>query len=181
MAKRKHKKKLQPLRLGDGPTMERRQQLGGTEQEIVDRDYHGNILVLRYRAAYECMLDAYLLKGLIGKAAHEAGMRYRLAWLRVVERVKVEDRFASGVSMGTEEWLNAVTQSEKYLNEASAALTEPQKAIIMRVCVDDKRAGGTDALETLRRGLENLEKIGNCGDKKSALSPQRGKLLPKTH
>ena len=105
------------------------------------------------------MLDAYLIKEQIDKAAHEAGMRYRTCWLRAVEGKNVLERGDSGRALSYEETLDIVPQSRRLLSEADDILSPAQKKIILRVCCDDRRAGETDALETLRRGLERLVKL----------------------
>lgn len=155
MAKRRRKHKSLPVRSGEGATVERCQQLGGIVKEVVDRCVDDKVYIVRHRAI-ECMLDAYLLRKLIEKHEHKAGMRYRMAWLRAREGIRVSDRLSSGAALSYENSLLIIPESERILKEAHKVLTKAQKPLIMRVCVDSKVAGGTDSLETLRRGLQRL-------------------------
>ena len=156
MAKRKQTKFVHMVRQGEVPTVERKRQLGGTTKEVIDRDVSGRVYMMRYCARTECMLDAYLIQKKIPVDMHEAGMKYRKAWLRARCGVKVTDRNTVSAPVGYEESVNIVYESERILREADGVLTLAQRRMIIRVCCEDKKAGGTDALETLRRGLVEL-------------------------
>lgn len=148
-----------PIRLGEGPTVELCRQVGGTIEEIIDRDARGKVLTLRHRHKVECMLDACLLKLWIEKEEHRAGMKYRLAWQRARDGLKVRDRFSSGrARLNYTDSMRVIEESERILKEADAVLTPAQKAMIIRICCENKRPGSTDAIETLDRGLRNMSK-----------------------
>ena len=158
MAKRRPKIKFLPARIGEMPTEERCNQLGGIVTEVIERDANGKAFVMRYAAYAECMLDTYLLRGLIDKVEHVAGMRYRIAWLRAREGLKISDRFSGGVPISYEDSLHIIPESERILKEAAEELTPAQKAMVMRICVDNATVGGTDSRETLCRGLRKMAK-----------------------
>jgi site-specific DNA-cytosine methylase len=90
---------------------------------------------------------------------HEAGMKYRMASLRARDGIKVADPYSSGGAVSYEDWLQMIPESERILKEADNELTVAQRNMIIRVCCENKMAGGTDSLETLRRGLQCLVKL----------------------
>ncbi len=139
--------------------MERCQHLDGVSREAVDRDASGKVYVWRFRGRSECMLDAYLMRQLIMLQQHEAAMRYRIAWLRAREGIRVADPYSSGYANNYEASLEILPESERILREADQALTVKQRNMIKRVCCDNKMAGGTDCLETLRRALDRLVQL----------------------
>ena len=155
MAKRRRKKVSLPARLGEQATMERRRQLGGVVAEVIDRDLRGNPFMKRDRARCECVLDDYLYRLLLTLSEHEAGMKFRCAYLRGVCRVMVDDP-GTGGEYDPEMAMLIVPISEEILREAYKVLTKAQKEIMIRVCGHGEWAGGTDKLETLRRALERL-------------------------
>ena len=61
MTKTRFKRTTRNIRTGATPTPERKNQLGGVIKEVVDRDAHGYVLIERYKAAFECLLDYYRL------------------------------------------------------------------------------------------------------------------------
>ena len=159
MAKRRHKKKRPlPARIGETPTAERYQQQDGVVREVIERNINGEAIMLRSRARCECMLDAYLIRELITLREYQAGMKFRKAWLRARCGIAVADRFSAAAPVSYEESLYILSESERLLNEAYSVLTSAQQRIVLRVCTDDKLAGGTDKIETLRRGLVRLAK-----------------------
>lgn len=159
MAKRQHKKKNRSVRGGEGVTVERCQHSDGVAKEIVDRDATGKVYMWRYRARSECMLDAYLVRKLIELEQHQAGMKYRIAWLRAREGIRVSDPYSGGAHASYEDSLQIIPESERLLREADQAMTAKQRDMVRRVGCDDKMAGGTDCLETLRRALDRLVRL----------------------
>jgi hypothetical protein len=155
MARRRKKKSL-PARIGEEPTVERRRQLGGTVREVLDRDAGGKATILRHKDLMECMLDAYFLSKHISKQELEAGMKYRKAWLRARHGIKVSDPSSLHVPVSYEDSLNLVFESERILKQADGVLSTAQRNAVIKVAGEDKRAGGTDMIETLGRGLERL-------------------------
>lgn len=156
MARRRHKKKPLPARIGEGATVERCHHQDGVVREIMDRDAGGGVLTVRSRARSECMLDSYAIRRLIAFRLHKTGMRCRMAWERAREGIAVTDRFGSGAPVSYEESLYGLSESERILKEAHEELSSAQWLVVARVCYDNKPAGGTDKIETLRRGLNRL-------------------------
>ena len=157
MARRKFRQKSPTIRLGEVPTVEFQHQLGGTIEEVIDRDVHGHVLLVRHRLQVECILDAYLLRDLIEQEEHRAGMKYRLAWQRARDGLKVRDRFSSGKArLNYTDSMRVIEESERILKEADAVLSSSQKALILRVCCENERARGSYNLETLRIGLARM-------------------------
>jgi len=137
--------------------VEFQRQLGGTLEEVIDRDVRGKALSLRHRLRVECILDAYLLRELIEKEEHRAGMRYRLAWQRARDGLKVRDRFSSGkAQLNYTDSMRVIEESERILKEADEVLSSAQKALVLRVCCENARAQGSYNLETLRVGLSRM-------------------------
>lgn len=135
--------------------MERGLQSGGIITEVIDRDLRGNPFLKRDRARCECVLDDYLYRLILTPSEHEAGMKFRRAYLRGVCRVMVEDPNGGG-EYDPDMAMLIVPISEEILREAYKVLTKAQKEIMIRVCGHGEWAGGTDKLETLRRALERL-------------------------
>ncbi len=157
MARRKLCKESLPIRLGEVPTVDFQRQLGDTIEEIIDRDVSGHILLVRHRLRVECILDAYLLRLLIEREEHRAGMRYRLAWQRARDGLKVRDRFSSGkAQLNYTDSMRVIEESERILKEADEVLSASQKALVLRVCCENGKAQGAYNLETLRVGLARM-------------------------
>lgn len=135
--------------------MERCQQWGGVVTEVIDRDLRGNPFLVRDRARCECVLDDYLYRLILTPSEYEAGMKFRRAYLRAVCRIMVDDPNGGG-EYDPEMGMLIVPISEEILRAAYKALTKAQQAIVIKVCGHGEWAGGTDKLETLRRGLERL-------------------------
>jgi hypothetical protein len=152
MAKRKHNKKLLPARVGEAPTPERRRQGSGIVAEVIDRDGGGKVLMHRFKAAADCPLDSYILRGNLTQAEYRAGIKFRHAYLRGVLRVHVED-IGSGAHGDPEQAALTPIYSERALREAYEVLSARQKAIVIAVCGHDEWAGGTVNIKTLQRGL----------------------------
>lgn len=155
MAKKHKKQRITTVRIGDKPTQERQNHNGGVEAETVDRGVNGKILVKRYKAVWECPLDAYLGRGAISELEHLAGLKFRNAYLRAVLRLKIAD-IGAGCRGDLEMAALTPIYSEKLLNDAYAALSPKQKAIVIDVCGHDEVAGDTAKMKTLHRGLEKL-------------------------
>jgi hypothetical protein len=136
--------------------MERCRQQDGILREVIERDSYGKAVMVRCHARSECMLDAYLIRKIILLREHEAGMIFQAAWLRARCGVKVIDRYTTGTPVSYEAWLDFIPESERILKEAHDVLSRAQKTVVIRVCWENKLAGGTDKIETLRRGLKRM-------------------------
>jgi len=155
MAKKQKKARILTVRAGEAPTPERRFHNGGVVSEIVDRDISHSILVKRYKAAWECPLDAYLIRGAITEPEHRAGVKFRNAYLRAVLRLRIED-IGTGCRGSADMAALTPIYSQRLLNDAYSALSTKQRAILISVCGHDEVAGATPRLKTLHRGLEKL-------------------------
>src|ERR1700677_3960575 len=77
---------------GAAPTKERRRQNGGVYAEIITKDAKGYSLIKRYRAVWECPLDAYRDLGVINTQEHKAGLKFRRLYYATVICRAVNDR-----------------------------------------------------------------------------------------
>jgi hypothetical protein len=155
MGKRHKKTHVSSVRHGESPTIERTRHLGGTRIEIIDRDLSGHTLIRRHKAAWECPLDAYFERGVLSQSEHQAGHKFRRAYIRAVMRVRTDD--SSGGAHGDRQMAAVMPiYSEQLLKAAYATLSTQQRAIIINVCGHDEVAGHSARLKTLHRGLERL-------------------------
>src|ERR1700722_12884376 len=74
---------IEPNNENPSPTNERLQQNGGVFAELV-RDEEKNAPVKRYRATWECPLDAYRDFGLINAKEYKAGLEFRRIYYATV-------------------------------------------------------------------------------------------------
>jgi hypothetical protein len=149
MMKHKHKN---PSSIKDGvpPTKERRSQNGGVYVEVIRRDPKGHSLIKRYRAVWECPLDAYRDLGVINSQEHKAGLKFRRLYYATVICRAVNDR-------GTRpEGDNQVDKFEKQLRSAIQTLPPPSKETVIAVCGHNQVFWSSQALEKLRKGLGHL-------------------------
>jgi len=160
MAKRRPRKKSLPVRMGEVPTVEFCKQMGRTVEEVIERDIRGKVLTLRHRLYTACVLDAYFLRGLIDGPEHRAGLKYRLAWLRARDGLNVNNPYRVGTAASNcPESMRVIEESERILKMADEKLTTAQKALVIKVCGENRRAGDQDKIDTLGRGLENLARL----------------------
>lgn len=158
MSKRRHKKKPSAIRHGELATKERQRQNSGVISEVVDRDYSGKIYIKRHKSNSDCVLDGYKWLGKISATEHQAGMKFRCAYLRAVLRVNVDDR-GSGCQGDYEMSAIIVPFSEQLLRDAYAVLSPAQKAVVLTVCGHDDVVGDTYRFDTFHRALEVLIKL----------------------
>lgn len=141
-----------------GPA-ERAQQKGGLEVEPVARDLRGNATQMRAKAKVECILDAYWRRCQIVDRQHEAGLVFRTYWHRAQGQPRVTTRYDPSPrfrAVDTDAPNVARTDAQRRLENALGALSKAQRAVVVSVCGMDEWAGGTDRLDTLRRGLTAL-------------------------
>ena len=136
------------------PTRQRDQHNGGTVRDVL---LDPNSQRRGFRAAAECMLDVYLLRGQLGKGEHDAGMRIRRAVLRS-HGIKIDDSLTmSGGGNGTrEDMLNAKTEAERFLSDVKRVLNIDEREVVLSVCGYDDTAGTARRIVMLRRGLEKM-------------------------
>jgi hypothetical protein len=162
MTKPRHQKAARSLRSGFSPTPERKNQLGGVVKEVVDRDFHDRVLIERYKAAFECLLDYYLLINKITEPEHCVGMEFRNAYQRAVLGIKVED-IGSG-SHGSPDMAGVILcHSEKIVNAVYSVLSVPQKEVVITVCGHDERPKDKDNFQTFLRGLGVMVELKETG------------------
>ena len=113
MAKRLHKKKSSPVRIGEQAPKELRQHTK-LVFEVVDSDSHDKVIVKRQRNLDECRLDTYFHRSWISQDEREAGIKFRGAYLRAVFNVRVSDDATS-----------------RFLNEAGGG--DAEAAILARI------------------------------------------------
>ena len=155
MAKRRHRRKVHTVRIGETPTPERRKRNGGVVSEVVDRDVSGDIVMLRYKAVAECPLDVYYLEGRITEAEYKAAYNFRFAYFRGVLGFRVEQIGAGAHGEVGMESVNTI-YSRELLDKAYRVLSTKQKSVTISVCGHDEWAGKTAKMNTLRRALERL-------------------------
>ena len=154
MRKRHQKGRSFSIRTGVTPTKERRRQNGGVRAEVIDRDYHGTILVKRYRAVWECPLDAYLDYRVISELEHKAGLLFRGAYLSaILSRRTAYERLDRNYAY------QDPVQSERMLKEAYRTLSSHYTGAIIDICGHDLPARDMAKLDRLKKGLGQLAAI----------------------
>jgi hypothetical protein len=156
--KRKYKKKALPVRLGEQVTKERRRKHGGIKTEILGRDLRGKVIIRRQRAAAECTLDVYSIRQTITDEQYQAGLKFRIAYLRAVLRIRVSD-IGYGCRGDDEMSVILPLYSEQLLRKAYQKLSLEQRSVIISVCGHDEWAGGIYRLHWLRSGLDVLAQL----------------------
>ncbi len=151
MAKLRYRKRASTVKMGASPTKERRLQNGGVVMETIERNTHGKTLINRYRAAWECPLDAYRALKLIGEPEYRAGLRFHRAYYGAVLCRREEFRPTSSDHASMEP-----TMSDKLLNQAHKAIPPEDLGAVIDVCGHSKPAWNPRALEKLRKGLGHL-------------------------
>lgn len=156
MSKKRNKGRIFIARMGQAPTSERRRQNGGVFAEIIDRDARGRILMRRYKAVWECPLDAYLDHGAISPAEHQAGLKFRRAYFSAVlcKRAAYERK-----GCNTPFIIIRPTSSERTLREAYRAVSTYSIGAIIDICGLDQPAKDREKLERLRKGLGQLSAL----------------------
>lgn len=153
MTKRKDRKHSAVVKMGEVPTKERQHQNGGVFSEIVECDVNGKALIKRYRAVWECPLDAYRDRKILTGPEHLAGLRFRKAYYKaILSRRATSERlrpYSLRPSVG-------LTTSEKILKEAYQTLPPYNKGIIIDICGHDLPARDQATLDKLKEGLGHL-------------------------
>ena len=151
MTRQKGRKRSAPIRAGATPTKERRRQNGGVVAETIAQEGSGKALFNRYRAVWECPLDAYRDFRVITKLEHLAGIRFREAYHRaVLSRPAIRERLNNYPTS------TRLTMSEKLLNDAYSTLPPYNKRVIIDICGHDLLAQDGKRLNALKKGLGHL-------------------------
>ncbi len=133
------------------PTKERAQHNGGVKEEVVAWDADGNPVATRFRAVWECPLDAYRDHGVINKAEHKTGIEFRRVYYGVVFSRQPETRPTTEAQA-----VRKPTTSETKLKEAYDTLPFDELDVIVTVCGNNHHIWNARAYEKLRRGLGHL-------------------------
>jgi len=137
--------------VGEKPSKERCRQQGGVVPEIIDRDYHDRIQVRRYKARYECVLDAYLKAKVITKAEHRAGIIFRRAYHNaVILRRKAYNH------IGIRAMPDKPSHSDLVLREAYRTLSPHNKGAIIDICGFGHIIYDKAKIDCFKKGLEQL-------------------------
>ena len=140
-----------PINNEVAPTKERCRQNGGLYAEIIRRDpSEGHQLIKRYRAVWECPLDAYRDFGLINAREYETGMKFRRIYYSAVMCREVNEREAI--------WGGdvRVTSVEKQLRSALKILPSNDRVAVIDVCGHNQPAMDSKRLDALKKGLGHL-------------------------
>lgn len=151
MSRHKSKNKVTSIKTGMVPTKERHQHNGGVMTEAIALDSEGKALMHRYRAVWECPLDAYKDKKIITEPEYLSGLGFRKAYYRAVL-----SRRTGYERLNTSPMDTSLTPSERILRDAYRILPFYNKGTIIAICGHDQPAQTMDALEKLRKGLGHL-------------------------
>lgn len=151
MSKQKGKKKMLHIKTGIVPTKERHQHSGGVMAEAIELDGQGKTLMHRYRAVWNCPLDAYKDMNVISEPEYQSGLRFRQAYYRaVLSRRAGYERLNNHLAD------TSLTPSERLLKDAYRIIPSYNKGTVIDICGHDQPAETMDALEKLRKGLGHL-------------------------
>jgi len=145
-----HKHTAKSVRTGVAPTQERHNHNGGVTFENIPVD-DGPVLIRRYRAVWECPLDAYKDLGLIDEAAHRAGLQFHEAYYGTILNGRLDLRPVS-----EEQAAKCPNERERHFKEARKALPADELKAVIDVCGHNMHIWKPSALEKLHRGLGRL-------------------------
>jgi len=151
MTKPKDKKKVTAQKTEMCPTKERSRQNGGVMMEAIANGADSLDMINRYRAVWECPLDAYKDFRVITEGEHQAGLRFRNAYYHAVlsRRAGYERLNNYPTSMN-------LNMSERILRDAQRIVAPHNMGTVIDVCGYDRVVWNEKALEKLRKGLGNL-------------------------
>ncbi|MEJ0062757.1 MAG: hypothetical protein WDO70_06030 [Alphaproteobacteria bacterium] len=150
MSKRKGRKGITGLRTWATPTKERRRQNGGVICDTIQSSTRIG-LIRRYRAVWECPLDAYHAHGVIRWAEYRAGLRLHRAYHGVVLCRRADYR-----PMSDEHASWPQTRIEKLLNLARKIIMPEDLNTVIDICGHSRPAQFQRELVSLKRGLGDL-------------------------
>lgn len=146
--KRKGRNPSAVIRMGITPTKERCRQHGGVRTETLCR---GNVRILRFRAVWECPLDAYHDLKVIDGAEYKAGLRFHKAFYDAVACKRPDFRPTS-----LEDAEMKPTRNERLLKKVLNILPPDDRRTIIDVCGYSRQVRDERALNLLKRGLGHL-------------------------
>ena len=133
------------------PTKERHQHNGGVDEEVVAWDSEGNPIATRFRAVWECSLDAYRDFGLISKKEHKTGIEFRRIYSNAVSNRNLDMLPTTEVEASKKP-----TRSETKLKQAYNAVPSDEMEVIVTVCGNNFHIQSASAHEKLHKGLGHL-------------------------
>jgi len=149
MNKSKRKRTINSARSPLAPTKERRSQNGGVVRERIS---DGRMTVDRYRAVWECPLDAYHDHGLISEAQYKAGLRFRHLYYGAVIARNINDCRPTSIEQANME----PTMQDRLLNKAYDTLAPDEMKAVIDVCGFSEHIWNPRAYEKMRKGLGHL-------------------------
>ncbi len=151
---KKHNRKYQKIafKTGMAPTKERHQHSGGVIAETITIQCRRPTQVRRYRAVWDCPLDAYKSVQAISGAEYRAGLQFREAYQRAVySRGAEHERLSRFTGLNTE-----LTESEHLVEDALRALPPYTAGTVIDVCGHDRIAESQQEIKALKAGLGRL-------------------------
>lgn len=151
MSKHKGKNKTPHMKTGMVPTKERQQHSGGVMAEAIKLDNQGRTLMHRYRAVWDCPLDAYKDMNVITEPEYQSGLRFRQAYYRAVL-----SRRAGYERLNCHPTNTSLTPSERVLRDAYRIIPSYNKGTVINICGHDRYAESEKEVKALRNGLGRL-------------------------
>jgi len=150
MTKQKNRNKTTTVEIGIFPTKERFRQNGGLVPEAIASDSSGTS-VDRYRAVWECPLDAYRDRSILTEPEYRAGLRFREAYHKAVL-----SRRASFERLNRYPTTTGLSRSERLVRDANSAVSPYNMGVVIDICGYDRPAKDTAMLDKLKKGLGHL-------------------------
>lgn len=151
---KKHNRKYRKIayKAGMAPTKERHQHRGGVVAETITIQCHRPTQVRRYRAVWDCPLDAYKSVQAISSAEYRAGLQFREAYQHAVfSRGAEHERLNRYIGLNTE-----LTESEHLVEGALRALPPHTAGTVIDICGHDRFAESQLEIKALQSGLGGL-------------------------
>lgn len=150
---RKHKRQKSITGSGTwvAPTNERHLQNGGLIKEVIPGSGRLGHFIKRYRAVWECPLDAYRDNGVINREEYRAGRRFHRAYYGVV---LLRRRDCRPISAEHATWKE--TAVEKLLKLSRQIVAPEDLNAVIEICGHSQPARNSRALVCLKRGLGDL-------------------------
>jgi len=130
---------------------ERFHQNGGLISEPMAWDSSGRPLIARYRAAWECPLDAYRDRKALTEPEYRAGLHFRQAYYKAVRSRRAHIERLKPYPATTD-----LTMSEKLVKDAYDTLSPRHMGVVIDICGYDQPARDNAMLDSLRKGLGHL-------------------------
>jgi len=151
MRKHKRQKSITGSKTWVAPTNERHGQNGGLIKEVIPGSNRPVHFINRYRAVWECPLDALRDNGVINREEYRAGRRFHRAYYGVVLLRRIDFRPTSAEHAAWKE-----TALEKLLKRARKMIAPEDLNAVIEICGHSQPARNPRALVCLKRGLGDL-------------------------